>query len=77
MSVKVLYVFVDILIDTEHFIATVEANFAESHRAAGKKLYLLSTIQFNSSIFYSKEQLEKKGYSIIIPQEKPRSAGEV
>jgi 2-(3-amino-3-carboxypropyl)histidine synthase len=36
----------------------------------------LSTIQFNASIFKAKETLEMKGFTINIPQEKPRCAGE-
>lgn len=75
MKVKALYVFVDILIDLEHFVDTVRLNFDELK--AHKKLYLLSTIQFNASVFKAKELLEMQGYTILVPQEKPRCAGEV
>ena len=73
---KALYVFVDILIDMDHFLATIELNFDEQ-RTLGRPLFLLSTIQFNASVFKAKESLESKGFRIIVPQEKPRSAGEV
>ena len=74
MKMKVLYVFVDILIDLDHFVATWDLNFQEVK--ASKKFYLLSTIQFNASIFSAKETLEMKGYQLLVPQEKPRCAGE-
>lgn len=76
MKMKALYVFVDILIDMDHFTATVDLNF-EEHKTLGKPLFLLSTIQFNASVFKAKEVLESQGFKIIVPQEKPRSAGEV
>lgn len=41
------------------------------------RIYLLSTIQFNASVFKAKETLEMKGFKILVPQEKPRCAGEV
>lgn len=71
---KVMYVFVEISIDINHFIDTIEFNFGDKT----KPYYLIGTIQFNSSLFQAKQSLVAKGFSnIIIPQEKPRSAGEV
>jgi 2-(3-amino-3-carboxypropyl)histidine synthase len=38
----------------------------------------MGTIQFNNSLFLAKQGLIEQGFTnIVIPQEKPRSAGEV
>jgi 2-(3-amino-3-carboxypropyl)histidine synthase len=50
---KVMYVFVEISIDVQHFIDTIVYNFDDK----SKNYYLLSTIQFNSSLFQTKQQL--------------------
>lgn len=51
---KVMYVFVEISIDIEHFVDTVVYNFTDKN-----KMYnLLSTIQFNSSLFQAKQSLQ-------------------
>ena len=73
--VEILYVFVEINIDIEHLVKTIEYNFDKSYY-----LYLLSSIQFNSSLFLLKRKLIEKGYgtnNLIIPQCKPRVQGEV
>lgn len=71
---KVMYVFVEIGIDLQHFVDTIKFNF-EDRQAI---YYLIGTIQFNSSLFQAKQELVTAGYqNIIIPQEKPRSGGEV
>ena len=44
-GLKMLYVFVDIKIDTSHFLETIRFNFA-----AGTSLALVSTIQFVSTV---------------------------
>lgn len=44
-GLKMLYVFVDIKIDTSHFLETIRFNFA-----AGASLALVSTIQFVSTV---------------------------
>lgn len=44
-GLKMLYVFVDIKIDTFHFLETIRFNFA-----AGTSLALVSTIQFVSTV---------------------------
>lgn len=47
-------------------------NFPEKDQ----EYFLLSTIQFNTSIFQAQDEFNKNGYNkIVIPQEKPRSAG--
>ena len=44
-GLKMLYVFVDIKIDTVHFIDTIKYNFP-----AGSKLAFVSTIQFVAAL---------------------------
>lgn len=75
-DIRVLYVFVDIQIDSVHLVETIKHNFPPSTR-----LYMLGTIQFAGSMYIVKTALEeyfKEGNgSIAIPQCKPLSAGEV
>ncbi|ODQ79222.1 hypothetical protein BABINDRAFT_8805 [Babjeviella inositovora NRRL Y-12698] len=75
--IKVLYVFVTINIDEQHLIATIRRNFA-----AGSKLAVFGTIQFNPTIHSIKHKLEAdedgKGVIYVIPpQVMPLSKGEV
>ncbi|CAI2181506.1 7375_t:CDS:10 [Funneliformis geosporum] len=70
-SIKTIYVFVDIGIDTEHFINTVKLNFE-----IGKKLTIVGTIQFVAAIQATKKHLEDN-YSLFVPQAKPLSPGEI
>lgn len=46
-----MYVFVEISIDIDHFINTILFNFD----GKTKPYYLISTIQFNSSLFQAKQ----------------------
>lgn len=72
---KILYVFVEIQIDIEHFIETVVFNFSDLR---AETFYILGTIQFNNSLYLAKQALVENGFKdIVIPQEKPRSGGEV
>ncbi|KAK4872628.1 hypothetical protein RN001_014657 [Aquatica leii] len=71
-GLKVLYVFVDIKIDTLHFIETVKLNFP-----VDKKLGLVSTIQFVATLQAVSTQLQNYGYTVSIPQFKPLSPGEI
>jgi len=72
--VKAMYVFVEISIDTDHFVPTIELNFPNKSQS----LIIMGTIQFNTALFTAKKALEEKGYTnLIVPQEKPRSSGEV
>ena len=71
-TIKTLYVFVDISIDTSHFVKSVERNFAP-----GKTIALVGTIQFNATIHGVKPTLEKAGFNIIVPQIAPLSRGEI
>lgn len=56
---KVLYVFVEIQIDIDHFIDTVVYNFMD---LAKQTIYILGTIQFNNSLFLAKKGLTEKGF---------------
>lgn len=69
--INTLYVFVDIGIDTQHFIDTVKRNFD-----AGKKLVVVGTIQFVTALQAARSVLEKD-YVLQVPQAKPLSPGEV
>ena len=72
IDIKLLYVFVDISIDTLHCIDTIKFNFKPTNRIA-----LFSTIQFSSSLHAIAAELRKDGYTIVVPQSKPLSPGEV
>ncbi|RCH84330.1 Diphthamide biosynthesis protein 1 [Rhizopus azygosporus] len=70
-TIETLYVFVDIGIDTQHFIDTVKRNFEK-----GKRLCLVGTIQFAAALQASKASLEQD-FTVTIPQSKPLSPGEI
>jgi len=70
-KIKTIYVFVDISIDLNHFITTVKHNFDPSHHS----IALVSTIQFVASLQQAKALIPE--YSIIVPQSKPLSGGEI
>lgn len=71
-GIKTLYVFVTIGIDVEHLIATVERNFQ-----SGKRIALVGTIQFNSTLHAIVPRLRSLGYDPILPRSAPLSAGEI
>jgi 2-(3-amino-3-carboxypropyl)histidine synthase len=71
-GIKTLYVFVTIGIDVEHLIATVERNFQ-----SGKRIALVGTIQFNSTLHAIVPRLRAMGYDPILPRSAPLSAGEI
>jgi 2-(3-amino-3-carboxypropyl)histidine synthase len=71
-QIKTLYVFVDISIDVQHLMATIERNFESS-----KAIALVGTIQFNATIHQMAATLRSQGYNIIIPQIAPLSKGEI
>ncbi|KAJ1728725.1 Diphthamide biosynthesis protein 1 [Coemansia biformis] len=70
-TIKTMYVFVDIGIDTEHFVRTVEKNFE-----AGTRIALVGVIQFVTALQTCKYLLRQK-YLVTIPQAKPLSPGEL
>ncbi|KAI9804643.1 MAG: Diphthamide biosynthesis protein 1 [Piccolia ochrophora] len=70
--IATLYVFVDIGIDTAHLLATLERNFP-----SGTTLAMVGTIQFNSTLHTVKPDLERAGFTVLIPQIAPLSKGEI
>lgn len=71
-KIQTLYVFVDIQIDVEHLLATIERNFK-----AGSTIAMVGTIQFNATLHGTGTQLRAAGYNILIPQIMPLSKGEI
>ena len=71
-QIQTLYVFVDIGIDLEHLLATIERNFPP-----GKTIAMVGTIQFNATLHGTAQQLREAGYNIIVPQIAPLSKGEI
>lgn len=77
-GLKMLYVFVDIQIDLQHFIDTVKFNFNFNGDDVKKPhLALVSTIQFVAALQGSSKELADLGYEVSIPQAKPLSPGEI
>ncbi|XP_075449193.1 2-(3-amino-3-carboxypropyl)histidine synthase subunit 1 [Ascaphus truei] len=70
-GMQVLYVFVDIKIDTSHFVDTVRFNFP-----GGASLAFVSTIQFVSALQAAYQALRSE-YQVTVPQCKPLSPGEI
>jgi len=82
MSIEqVLYVFVEIAIDLKHLMETLVLNLSSEQFSRSTPLYVMGVIQFNKSLLLIKKLLtEKHGFdpeSVLIPQAKPRSGGEV
>lgn len=71
-DIKVLYVFVDIKIDSLHFIESVKLNFPTTTHLA-----FVSTIQFVATLHASAKELRDTGFTITVPQSKPLSPGEI
>lgn len=71
-QIQTLYVFVDIRIDVEHLLATIERNFK-----SGSTIAMVGTIQFNATLHGTAQQLRESGYNIIVPQITPLSKGEI
>jgi 2-(3-amino-3-carboxypropyl)histidine synthase len=74
-AINSLYVFVDIGIDVDHFVATVKHNFPDTT----KKVAVVATIQFASALQSSVAALRAHygAENIIVPQAKPLSPGEI
>lgn len=70
--IATLYVFVTIGIDMSHFIDIVKNSFP-----SGKTVAMVGTIQFNPTLHAAKDELERAGLRIIIPQIAPLSKGEI
>jgi 2-(3-amino-3-carboxypropyl)histidine synthase len=74
ISIETLYVFVDIKIDTQHFVDTIIHNFKDKPLAS---MALVGTIQFSSSLHVAKRLLLPTFPNLFIPQSKPLSPGEI
>ncbi|PVU98154.1 hypothetical protein BB559_001752 [Furculomyces boomerangus] len=70
-KIKTMYVFVEIGINTQHFVDTIKLNFE-----SGTRICLVGVVQFLSSLHFVKKELENE-YTITIPQVKPLSPGEI
>ena len=62
-NIKMLYVFVDIKLDSLHFIESIKANLGRS-----SPLSLVSTIQFVASLQAAARELREEGFTVDIPQ---------
>uniref|UniRef100_A0A915APR7 2-(3-amino-3-carboxypropyl)histidine synthase subunit 1 n=1 Tax=Parascaris univalens TaxID=6257 RepID=A0A915APR7_PARUN len=71
-GIAMLYVFVNIDINLSDFIDAIKVNFKKED-----KLALVSTIQFVAALQVAKNELISNGYSVLIPQSKPLSPGEI
>lgn len=71
-DMKMLYIFVDIKIDSKHFIDTIKTNFKKN-----ASIYFVSTVQFVATLHAAKQELVNEGYNITIPQIKPLTPGEI
>ena len=72
MATDVLYVFVEIGIDTPHLVDTILHNFEASSRIA-----LCGTVQFGAGMHAARTALRSKFAAVELPQCRPLSAGEV
>ncbi|XP_060743941.1 2-(3-amino-3-carboxypropyl)histidine synthase subunit 1 [Tachysurus vachellii] len=70
-GIKMLYVFVDIQMDTAHFLDTLRFNFPPGHSLA-----LVSTIQFVAALQAVSAEL-RPDYEVLVPQCRPLSPGEI
>uniref|UniRef100_G1T4J1 2-(3-amino-3-carboxypropyl)histidine synthase subunit 1 n=2 Tax=Oryctolagus cuniculus TaxID=9986 RepID=G1T4J1_RABIT len=70
-DLRVLYVFVDIRIDTTHLLDSIRLTFPPASAIA-----LVSTIQFVSTLQAAAQEL-KAEYRVSVPQCKPLSPGEI
>ena len=72
MATDVMYVFVEVTVDTAHLIDTILLNFPPESRLA-----LCGTIQFGGALHAAKAGLAGRLAAVQMPQAKPLSAGEV
>ncbi|KAL6533621.1 hypothetical protein OROHE_013454 [Orobanche hederae] len=73
-TIPVLYVFVEISINTRKLLEELNYNFSPDKTSS---FVMAGTIQFSNAIRAVKPDLENLGFRVIIPQSKPLSAGEV
>lgn len=73
-TIPVLYIFVEIAINTSNLLQELKHNFTP---ADANNFIMAGTIQFSNAIRAVKPKLEDLGFKVFIPQSKPLSAGEV
>ncbi|KAH6825286.1 diphthamide synthesis DPH2 family protein [Perilla frutescens var. hirtella] len=73
-TVPVLYIFVEIAINTRKLLHELNHNFSPDKI---NNFVMAGTIQFSNAIRAVKPELENLGFRVLIPQSKPLSAGEV
>ncbi|XP_042033783.1 2-(3-amino-3-carboxypropyl)histidine synthase subunit 1-like [Salvia splendens] len=73
-TVPVLYIFVEIAINTRKLLHELNFNFSPDQIS---NFVMAGTIQFSNAIRLVKPELENLGFRVLIPQSKPLSAGEV
>ncbi|KAL8536418.1 hypothetical protein ACS0TY_011870 [Phlomoides rotata] len=73
-TVPVLYIFVEIGINTRKLIHELNYNFSPDKTSS---FIMAGTIQFSNAIRAVKPELENLGFRVLVPQSKPLSAGEV
>ncbi|CAN4099797.1 unnamed protein product [Withania somnifera] len=74
-TIPCLYIFVEISIDVLRLLNELKLNFCNTDTYGN--IVMAGTIQFAAAIRAIKPELEKLGFSVLIPQAKPLSAGEV
>lgn len=74
-TIPCLYIFVEISIDVHRLLNELKLNFCNSR--IYDNIVMAGTIQFATAIRAVKPELEKLGFSVLVPQAKPLSAGEV
>ena len=73
MATDVLYVFVEIDIDTPHLVDTIRHNFTDSEL----RIAVCGTVQFQGAMHAARAALSEHYAEVALPQCKPLSAGEV
>ncbi|KAI3468582.1 hypothetical protein Pfo_025245 [Paulownia fortunei] len=73
-TIPVLYIFVEISINTRKLLHELNYNFSPDKT---NSFIMAGTIQFSNAIRAVKPELENLGFRVMIPQSKPLSAGEV
>ena len=71
-NIKMLYIFVDIKIDSLHFVESLKLSLEKE-----EQMSLVSTIQFVATLQAVARELNSDGWKVEVPQAKPLSPGEI
>jgi len=71
-NIKMLYIFVDIKIDSLHFVESLKVSLEKEEQVS-----LVSTIQFVATLQAVARDLNSEGWKVEVPQAKPLSPGEI